>query len=105
MKLGDRFPRKLLHVRKSELGIGLVEPNSVMCSLALKSRLGNKRSEGELTSVIKCHEELISDDSGLPEKVRITVCDLKCQKVGWIEEIDEKLNYRLLVVNETKKIK
>ena len=35
MKLGDKFPRKLLHVRKSALSIGLVEPNMVMDSLAL----------------------------------------------------------------------
>ena len=48
MKLGNKFPRKLLHVRKSALGIGLVEPNTVMDSLALKLRVGNKRSKGEL---------------------------------------------------------
>ena len=46
MKLGDKCPRKLLHVRKSALGIGSVEPNKVMNSLALKLCLGNKRSEG-----------------------------------------------------------
>ena len=43
MKLGDKFTRKLLHVRKSALGIGLVEPNTVMDSLDLKLNAGNKR--------------------------------------------------------------
>ena len=28
--LGDKFPRKLLHVKKTELGLGLVEPSIVM---------------------------------------------------------------------------
>ena len=57
-----------------------------MVSLALKLCLGNKRSKGELTSVIKYHEELSLDDSGIPEKVKRTTCDLKYWKVGWIEK-------------------
>ena len=76
----------------------LVEPNTVMC-------LGNKRSKRELTSVIKYHEELTLDDSGLSEKVRRTACNLKHWKVGQIEEIDEKINSRSLVVKENKENK
>ena len=87
-------------MRKSALGIGLVEPNTVMDSLALKLCLGNKRSKGELTSMIKHHEELSLNDSGLPENVRRNVCNLIHWKVGWIEEINEKLNSRFLVVKE-----
>ena len=74
----------------------------VMDSLALKLCLRNKRSKGELTSVIKHHEELSLVHSGLPENVRRNTCDLKYWKVGWIEEIDEKLNSRSLVVKENK---
>ena len=84
MKLGDKFPGKLLHIRKSALRIGLVEPNTAMDSLALNLFLGNKRSEGELMSVIKCLEELSSDDNGPPEKVRKMAGILKYWKVGWI---------------------
>ena len=53
-------------------------------------------------SVIKNHEELNLDDSRLPANFRRNVCDLKYCKVGWIEEIDEKLNSRSLVVKENK---
>ena len=70
MKLGDKFPRKLLLMRKSVLDIGLVELNTVMDSLSLKLYLGNKRSKGELASVIKHHEELSLDDSGFPKTLQ-----------------------------------
>ena len=98
MKLGDDFSKKLLHVTKSALGIMLVEPNTVMDSLALKLHLGNKRFKGELTSVIKHHEKLSLDDSRLPENVRKPACDLNFWKVGWIEVIDKNLNSKSLVV-------
>ena len=59
-----------------------------MDSLELKLCVGNKRSQGELTSIIKYHEELSLDDSGLPEKVKRSACDLKHWRIGWIEEIE-----------------
>ena len=55
----------------SALGIGLIEPKTAIDYLAIKLHVGNKRSKGELTSVINTHEEIISVDSGLPNKVRI----------------------------------
>ena len=32
MGLGDNFPRKMLHVKKSALGVGLIDPKKVMDS-------------------------------------------------------------------------
>ena len=48
MGLGNNFPRKLLYVKKSALGIGLIEPKMVIDSLALNFHAGNKISKGEL---------------------------------------------------------
>ena len=56
MRLGDKFPRKLLHVKKSVLGIGLIEPETVMDWLAIKLHVENKRSKGDLTRVTNAHE-------------------------------------------------
>ena len=70
MGLGDNFPMKLLHVKKSSLGVGLIEPKTAIDYLAIKLHVGNKRSKGELTSVININEEISAEDSGLPKKVR-----------------------------------
>ena len=40
------------------------------------------------------HEEISSEDSGLPTKVRRNDCKIKYRKEGWIEEIEEKLRSR-----------
>ena len=77
MGLGNNFPRKLLHVKKSALGVGLIEPKTVIDSLALNFHAGNKRSKGELKKVIGTNEEISSEDSGLPTKVRINDCEFK----------------------------
>ena len=52
--------------------------------------------------MIKHHEEFSLDDSGIPENFRRTACDLKYCKVGWIEDIDEKLNSMSLILKENK---
>ena len=41
--LGDKFPRKLLCVQKSSLGIGLIEPNTVIDMLDIRLCVENKR--------------------------------------------------------------
>ena len=56
--------------------------------------VGNERSKGELTSVLKIHEEIISVDCGLSKKVRRNEANIRHWKEGWIEEIDEKLGTR-----------
>ena len=70
IKLGDNFPRKLSYVRKSALGVGLIEPKIAIDYLAIKLYEGNKRSKGELETVISTHEETCLVDSGLQKKVR-----------------------------------
>ena len=76
MWLGDNFPRKLLCVKKSALGVGLIEPKMVIDSLALELCSGNNRSKGELKRVSNMHEEISAEDSGLPKKVRRNECEI-----------------------------
>ena len=77
MKLGDNFPRKLLHMKKSASGVGLIEPKTVIDSLSLKLCVGNKISKGELKRVTSMHEEISAEDSGLPTKMRRNDCEIK----------------------------
>ena len=83
MGLGDKFPRKLSHAKKSALGVGLIEPATVIYHLVIKLHVGNKISKGELTSVINMYEEISEEDSGLPNEVRRKKVRLKCWKSGW----------------------
>ena len=89
-----------MHVKKSALGVGLIEPATVIDYLTIKSHIVNKRSKGELTSVINRHEEISEEDSGLPRKVRRNQGRFKHWKSGWIEEIDEKLKERKIEIVE-----
>ena len=68
MRLGDKFSRKLLCAKKSFLGVGLIEPETVIDYLAIKVCVGNKRSKGDLILVPNTHEEISEEDSGLPNK-------------------------------------
>ena len=66
--LGYKFPRKLLHVQETSLGVGLIAPNTVIDTLATKLWVGNKRLNGKLSNVIKVNEENSYIDSGLRKK-------------------------------------
>ena len=72
-KLGlrDKFPRKLLCVQKTSLGVGLIAPNTVIDMLATKLWIGNNRLQGELGNVSKAHEENSFVESGLRRKERM----------------------------------
>ena len=59
------LPPKLLHVRKSTLGVGLIELNTAIDVLALKLHARNKENEATFSKVIAMHEELSVNDGGL----------------------------------------
>ena len=98
MGLGDNFLRKLLFVKKSVLGVGLIEPKNVIDYLAIKLHVGKKRSKGELTTTTNTHEEISEDDSGITIRVRRKKGKFKHQKVGWIEEIEHELRERKIEI-------
>ena len=50
--LGDNFRRKLLGVHKSYLGIGLIDPNTVIVKLAIKLGADSKRLQGKANVTI-----------------------------------------------------
>ena len=68
MKLGlsKNFPRLALYVRKSALGIGLMQPSTIIAILKLKSYIGNKRKEGNATQLIEIQEAYQEIEAGRP---------------------------------------
>ena len=80
MALGDNFPRKFLHAKKSALGVGSIAQETVIDYLSIKLHIGNKRSKSELTSVLNVHEEISSEHSGLPRRVKRKTEKLNIEK-------------------------
>ena len=99
--LGDKFPRKLLHVQKTSLGDGLIGPNAVIDMLATKCWVGNNLQQGKLSNVIEVHGENSFIDSGLREKERREERYVKYWKEGLVEEVGRKFSSRKIdMLNE-----
>ena len=89
--LGDNFPRWLLRVQKSSLGLVLIEPIMEIGMLAIKIFEENKILQGELSKVMVAHEELSFIDGGLTKTVRRQNIGKMYWNEGWVEEVDHKL--------------
>ena len=50
------------------LGIGLIEPNTVIDMLGIKICIGNKRLQGKVSKLMLSQEEISFIDSGLTKK-------------------------------------
>ena len=62
--LSRNFLRRVLYSRKSALGIGIMEPSTIINILKAKLYLGNKRMEGVANEVIKLQEEYLIVEAG-----------------------------------------
>jgi len=47
LRLSEKFPRRILYARKSELGVGILKPTTMIAILALKLYLGHKKMKTE----------------------------------------------------------
>ena len=54
--LSEKFPRKVLHERKSALEVGLIAPIAIMNVLALKLHVSHNRGETRVLKIIKINE-------------------------------------------------
>ena len=102
LRLVKTFPRTLLHVRKGELGVGLMEPQTVVDVLACKMHIGNRRSTEDLGRIIEIHEESGCWKSGMPKGATINETQVRHCNEGWTEEVHDKLRKRgISIKNET----
>ena len=57
LKLSERFPRKVLHMRNSALGVGLIAPRTIVEVLALKLHVGHQRARSKVAKIIQINED------------------------------------------------
>ena len=92
-------------LKKTALEVGLFEPKTAMNYLSVKIYVGNKRSEDKLNSIARMHEEKSAEDSGSPTNEKRSEVKIKYWKVGLIEEIEDKLRERKIVIKDKDKDK
>ena len=66
MKLGlsRKFPRDVLHSRKSALGVGIMTPKTIIDVLKAKTCLGNIRRREEINKSMLNQQELMTVEAG-----------------------------------------
>ena len=85
LRLGDNLPKKLLHVKKSCLGVGLIETITVIETLSIKTHAGNKGLQCEVRLILLAQEECSFLDSGMAKEGRKRNMNKNNWKEGWIE--------------------
>ena len=63
LKLGQKFPKSLLCIRKSFLRVGLIELEIVLVMATLKIYIGNKRVKRNSIKAIRINEEIVKANS------------------------------------------
>ena len=96
MGISEKFPRLVLYSRKSALGVGLMSPNTIVSSLALKLYAGHNRYKSKLLKIIRINEENTRLYYGYSSSVLNTKRELKPKVVTWSDEVQEMLSIREL---------
>ena len=57
-KLGlrEKFPRKILHTRKSMLEVGLMKPSTIAAMLVIKLHLRHKRNSNQIAIITRINK-------------------------------------------------
>ena len=67
--LSEKFPRAVLHSRKTALGVGLMKPTTIVNILTLKLCVGHKRFNDRIAKIIGLNEEEATYQNGCKEHV------------------------------------
>ena len=100
--LGDRFTRKLLHVKKKILEVRLITPNVVINMLAMRLCLCNKILKGDLSKIIEVQEENSFIESGIRKEGRKLHSNNKYWKEGWVDDLESKFKSGEIEVMNTR---
>ena len=92
--LGEKFPRDILHMRKSSLGVGLMKPSTTLAFLALQLYLGHARIEDDTAKMTQA----IQDNEGLQHGHSMPIMDAqdqcKLNTTTWCDEIASVIQKR-----------
>ena len=95
--LSRKFPRVVLYMRKSALGIGLMAPSTIIAILKLKQYIGHSRKRGNAGKAIQMQEEYRRIEAGR----RIQLGENpkhRYWKKTWIDEVSDELWKRNMVL-------
>jgi len=62
--LSEKFPRNISYAQKSQLGVGIMKPSTIITMLALKLYLGHKRQGDTISRKITINEKSASFQYG-----------------------------------------
>ena len=103
MKLGfsRNFPRKVLYMRKSAFGIGIMAPKTILDTMKLKLYIGNVRRNGNAGKAIEIHQDFRQIEAGrncqIGENPNRTYW-----KETWIDEVSRLLWDRKMSVEQSQ---
>ena len=98
LRLSEKFPRRILYARKSELGVGILKPTTMIAILALKLYLGHKRNKDRISKIIEINEKNVAYQYGYSQKLLDINRTMKPKNVIWSDEIANILQSRGIVL-------
>ena len=101
--LSEKFPRKILCAQKSQLGVGIMKPSTIITTLALKLYLGHKRQGDTIARKITINEKNASFQHGHSKDVMNVKRRAKPTKGTWSDEVAKMLMERKIKTKRWKK--
>ena len=98
LKLSEKFPRKVLYMRNSALGIGLLKPRTIVDLLSLKLYLGHHRAKTKESKMMQINEDNARWTYGYSKSVMQIDRQWKPKHIIWSDEIQMKLKCRQLEI-------
>ena len=95
--LSEKFPRQILHTEKTQLGVGIMKPSTILTILSLKLYLGHKRHEDIIANQLEVNERNVAFQYGYNKNVLEVKRKLKPNQITWSDEIGERLESRNVV--------
>ena len=99
IKLGfsRNFPRKVLYMRKSALGIGLMAPKTIIDTMKLKLYIGNVRRIGNATQALDIHHDFQQIEAGRNCTIGEDSKNVYWKET-WIDEVNQLLWQRKMSI-------
>ena len=105
LKLSEKFPREILHARKSALGIGLMKPSTILAILASQLFFGYLRMKDDASTMITS----IIHNENVHYKYTKNIIEIdskyKMMQSTWYDEVAHMLKERKLKVINDNHIK
>jgi len=94
LQLSEKFPRDVLYMRNSALGIGLLKPTTIIDSLSLKLYVGHQRAKTKIANMIQINENNARLSYGYRNSILEIDRKWKPNQISWSDEIQQKLQKR-----------